>query len=77
MYVRRLNSVGGVEKEPIRAAPQDRGHRSTWRITLRISDALPTYPENHVIHTALAACACSAIALRPLLNAYTINTDEL
>jgi hypothetical protein len=28
------------------------------RITPRISDALPTYPENHFIHTAFAACAC-------------------
>ena len=28
------------------------------RLTPRIGDALPTYPENHFIHTAFAACAC-------------------
>jgi len=34
------------------------------RLTPRISDALPTQPENHFIHPALAACACYAAPLR-------------
>jgi len=31
------------------------------RLTPRISDALPTYPENHFIHPAFAPCACYAL----------------
>jgi len=44
----------GTGESPSKALPL------LCRITLRISDALPTYPENHFIYPALAACACYA-----------------
>jgi hypothetical protein len=50
-----------------RAALNDQGRHCsvfTVRLTPRISDALPTYPENQFIHPAFAACACCALARR-------------
>jgi hypothetical protein len=37
MDVRRFTSIRRVEEEPIRTAPQNRGHPSTWRITPQFS----------------------------------------
>jgi len=52
------DSEGWCSWDLIICLPGNQALRANLRLTPRTSDALPTYPENHFIPPAFAACAC-------------------